>query len=69
MKITKRGIPPGDRVWKGSCKTCGSEAEATRDEMTHINTDFEGDEYSWETCPVCDNTMYFYESEERVSDD
>ena len=63
MKITKQGIPPGDKIWKGRCHTCNSEAEATGKEMTNIQS---GDQregpYSKETCPVCKmHTMYFYQ--------
>lgn len=54
MKITKKGKPPSERTWKGSCHSCGSEATATEKEMNHITHDQrEGGYFSWEKCPVC----------------
>lgn len=54
MKITKRGKPPSQRLWKGNCRKCRSEAEAFESEMTHITYDQrEGGSFSWEVCPVC----------------
>lgn len=54
MKITKQGIPPGDRKWIGKCRTCNSEAEATGSEMQNIKYDQrEGGSFCWQKCPVC----------------
>lgn len=54
MKITKQGINPDSRLWVGICRQCGSEAEGTESEMTHITHDQrEGCTFSWEKCPVC----------------
>jgi hypothetical protein len=54
MKITRRGKLPNERIWVGTCRECGSEAEATEDEMTNIEYDQrEDDSFSWESCPVC----------------
>ena len=52
MKITKRGTIQHQRVWKGKCINCISEAEATEDEMTHIKNN-NGRRFSREKCPVC----------------
>jgi hypothetical protein len=67
MKIIKRGIPPQDRVWKGTCSVCGTVAEATGQEMNDVTTDFYGDTYSRESCPVCGSNMYFYEEKEQLT--
>lgn len=54
MKVTKRGTPPTERKWKGSCRACQSEAEAVESELTGIQHDQrENDSFSWEKCPVC----------------
>ena len=54
MKITYRGVPAAEQVWIGTCRSCGSKAEATKAEMTNITYDQrEGDSFSWEACPVC----------------
>lgn len=54
MKITKLRRPQSENLWKGTCRQCESEAEATKDEMTHIAYDQKQDEtFSWERCPVC----------------
>ena len=54
MKITKIGTKPGDRVWLGHCKKCGSEAEALQSQLHNIVEDMrEGTQFSWEKCPVC----------------
>lgn len=54
MKITKQGTLPDDRIWRGRCFQCNSEAEATQSEMTNITHDQrEGGSFSREKCPVC----------------
>lgn len=54
MRITKRGMLPGERKWTGHCWQCNSDAEAEQSEMTHITYDQrEGGSFSWEKCPVC----------------
>lgn len=59
MKITKQGIPKGDRVWKGHCHQCNSEADAKESELTGITHDHrEGGSFSWEKCPVCSAGPY-----------
>jgi hypothetical protein len=54
MVVIKRGIPKASQLWRGQCRSCGSEAEAQECEMTHITEDQrEGGRFSWEKCPVC----------------
>lgn len=65
MKITKRGTPKAERIWKGKCSSCDTEAEATELEMKHIEYDQrEQISFCWMTCPVCNvgpfNGLLFY---------
>lgn len=61
MKITKRGVPPQQRIWKGRCHNCATEAEASEGEMKNITADQrEGTFFSREECPVCKGPMFFY---------
>lgn len=54
MKITKSGTPETERLWKGTCRECKSEAEAKGSEMTHIVSEMGRNlVFSWERCPVC----------------
>lgn len=60
MKITKRNTPPAQKIWKGTCRVCGSQAEATREEMTNVQHDQrEGGSFSWgreDSARVCSFT-------------
>lgn len=52
MKITKYGNTT--QMWRGTCRSCKSEAEADRKEMIDIQHDQrEGYEFCWMICPVC----------------
>ena len=54
MKITKRGTTTDEKIWRGTCRQCKSEAEAIEAELTYITFDQrEGGSFSWEKCPVC----------------
>ena len=54
MKVTKIGTKQEYREWRGTCRSCKSEATATEGEMKHITHDpREGGSFSWEKCPVC----------------
>lgn len=53
MKITHKGVPPGERIWKGECVSCKSRAEATQLELKNITHDQREGSFSWEICPVC----------------
>lgn len=54
IRVTKRGNPPSERIWKGTCRACQSEGEALENELTNITHDQrEGGAFSWEKCPVC----------------
>lgn len=53
MRITKRGTPPGERIWNGTCNACRSEAEAKESELKHVTHCQREGSFSWEICPVC----------------
>lgn len=65
MRITKRGIPPAQTIWKGVCSVCKTEAEAPQSEL-RIQHPIrgEGEPFAKATCPVCgtDYGMTFYKS-------
>lgn len=63
MKIVKRGTPPEEHIWKGTCLTCSTVAEATGKEVA---VHFDQREGQWATanCPVCNKQMNFYSTEE-----
>lgn len=77
MKVIKTGTKPEDREWRGTCRSCKSEATATEDEMKHITYDQrEGGSFSWEKCPVCNaggasgfGGMLFYPRGSRAKHD
>jgi hypothetical protein len=64
MIILKQGVPPQERKWLGTCRTCKSELEAKADELYDF---FAGDQRdpgkrAKGTCPVCqDDDVNFYE--------
>jgi len=59
MKIIKRGTLPSERLWRGTCRSCGSIVEGTEDEMHDIQHDSrEGYSFSWNECPVCKKGPY-----------
>lgn len=54
MEIIKRGVPPPERLWRGTCSKCESVAEAFERELTKVTQDpRDGTKHSWEICPVC----------------
>lgn len=59
MKVIKKGTPPGERIWKGQCRQCGSEVEALQKELSDINFgDYRSEgPFCWMTCPVCNAGM------------
>lgn len=60
MKITKRGTPKSERIWKGCCRSCGTEATATENELNNIREHQIDGFSSWEVCPVCNGGMLFF---------
>ena len=70
MEVTKRLTPKKDRLWHGTCRSCGSEATAKAEELTiTTGTPREPNSFAWHVCPVCGvgpyGGMLFYESTEQ----
>lgn len=54
MKIISHGIVPQKRIWRGTCRTCETVAEAEEGELSNITHDQrEGGRFAWCRCPVC----------------
>lgn len=53
MKITKRGTPLKERIWKGKCSECNSEAETTTDELKSKTDPRDSTQFAWAKCPFC----------------
>lgn len=53
MRITKIGTKPSERLWKGRCSSCKSEAEASEGELHNITEDQREGRFAWQKCPVC----------------
>lgn len=62
MKIVRRGVPPGEIVWVGTCHVCHSRMHATEAELHDITYDQrEGGKFGRAHCPVCPNRdVVFY---------
>ena len=60
MKIIHRGVPPSERIWIGTCLSCGTVAEATESELQEkIEHDQRDGSFAWKKCPVCDAGLCF----------
>ena len=53
ITITKRGKPPGDRIWAGRCSNCGTEIEAVQRVLKVIHADQRDGPHARLDCPVC----------------
>lgn len=62
MKIVKRGQPPEDRVWVGSCHYCGTEIECEQREIEAARERCPREHYEFArvACPVCGRPMIAY---------
>lgn len=61
MKIVRRGTPPNEILWRGTCHACKTVATAGRSELKVEEDPREGGEFGRATCPVCgDQSMIFY---------
>lgn len=61
MKVLKRGTPPEDNIFRGTCNHCRSEIEAERRELNDIQYDQrEKGELAPAICPVCKRSMFVY---------
>jgi hypothetical protein len=52
VKILKQGVPPGEQLWRGDCRKCGSKMEAKQAELTRTDGDRDGP-IGFANCPVC----------------
>jgi len=59
MEIIKRGKPPSERIWAGTCQNCGSKIQAKEKEVSPHYDQRDGT-YAIAQCPVCTSSMYFY---------
>lgn len=53
MKMTKMGSLPSDRVWRGRCRSCGAEFEASERELSNIQHDQRDGSSAWAMCDFC----------------
>lgn len=60
MRVTKIGIKPSERLWKGTCYACKSEFEAYQHEIqSKIEHDArENTSFVREKCTICDNNLF-----------
>ena len=65
MKIIKKGIPPKERLWIGTCTHCGSIFEAKQGEI-EVSYD-RGEQYASAKCEICSNQFYLYPKKESTS--
>jgi hypothetical protein len=69
MKILERGTPPGEQVFRVSCKTCKSKLEFTAGEAKHDTDRRGGNDEWWKVdCPVCKQLVYGYRNDIVVKD-
>lgn len=58
MKIVKRGKPPEEKIWVGTCYRCKSVIEAQEKELRITYEQREGTSAT-AICPVCKHIMSF----------
>jgi hypothetical protein len=59
VEILKRGTPPAERTFRGTCYECKSEVRAKAGEIQVVHEDRDG-EFGRGGCPVCGTGMVFY---------
>lgn len=61
MKVIKRGTPPSEKIWTGTCGNCKSEMEEVESDLRNRRTgnQFDGP-MAHETCPVCEAKFWIY---------
>lgn len=62
VRIVKRGTPPKEKVWAGTCLRCNSLLEARAEDLTYESSYRNEDSYQTE-CPVCGFAVYFTETD------
>lgn len=56
MKVTKKGVIPSERIWRGSCRRCRCEVDAVERELPTskiVHDQREGGAHCWMPCPEC----------------
>lgn len=62
MKIIKHGTPPKDKVYKFSCKKCGTIFECLGQEVKKdISGSYRGESFNEYNCPVCMERCFNYD--------
>jgi len=59
MRLIKKGVPPKERIWEGTCGACGSIFEASEGELKVQHVQRDG-AFATETCSICYSKMWFY---------
>lgn len=60
MKVVKRGVPPSERIWMGTCHNCKSQMEEVETKLTNPRHDQRDGHMAQETCPVCGSHFWMY---------
>ena len=61
MRCTKRGVPPEEGIWRGTCRSCKSEYEATKKEIADkIAFSKTIRDYAKEICEICGENFFLY---------
>ena len=61
IKLIKRGIPPQEEIWKGTCRSCKSEYEAIRKDITDkiiFTKDIR--DHAKAPCEICGSEFFLY---------
>ena len=57
MEIIKRGTPPGEKLYTGTCRSCTTEVRFKRDEA-EVHSDQRDGETVFVACPICHANIY-----------
>ena len=61
IKVITKGVPPKDKVFKGTCHNCKSVVECKKEDGNHSYGDQrDPGEMVNIMCPVCHSNMYCY---------
>jgi ribosomal protein S27E len=59
VRILKQGMPPGERKFQVTCKSCRSELEFKASEAAYTNDQRDGEFWQIQ-CPVCSDRVFGY---------
>ena len=61
MKLIKRGIPPQEEIWRGTCRSCKSEYEAVKKDIADkIIFSKTIRDHAKEICEICGENFFLY---------